>query len=161
MLLLERDDLAHLAQVKSLWDVMGYPKLAGTPEAGPFYYTVHTVNGDGSHSRVERTPNRTRALWLLDTLPPGSFVQMVRTLTHDVVGEQGRASPDTLAVLFALAEAIEANTHDLMRVRRQRRIRGAVKTEHVLVSREAQLKAQFAAIAAGCVLPPETVAQQG
>ena len=163
------DNLTHLSSVKSLWDVMGYPKLAGRHEAGAYYYDVMIRNGDGSCERLLRCHDRRRALALLPTLPVGSYVAMFHSQTHRLIGEQGRADERVLNVLLQILEELEAceaevraleGLRDEEWLRPSRELELAAVNNRLLVglwARRDQLRSQGQVLAAACMLPPECV----
>lgn len=163
------NDLLSLATMKSLWDVMGYPKLAGHHEAGPYYYTVNVRAGSGGSSVLLKTYQRQRALKLLPTLPAGSYVAMFHSQTHRLVGEQGRADERVLNVLLEILADLEACEAELAPLaawrdeqvwKPERSVELAAIQNRLfvdLVAKRDQLRSQGQVVAAACVLPPETV----
>lgn len=169
MLLSTEHDIAHLAQVKSLWDVMGYPKLWGASERSPYYYDVMMRSGNGSLDRVTRTSIRQQALTLLATLPEGSYVAMYHSQTHAQLGEQGRATPALLAILCTVLEEWEQARVQLIELG-QRRVTAELALRRDLAA-EAELNRAYVdtartydaalnqarVLVCACLLPPETV----
>lgn len=166
---LTANDLEHLSSVKSLWDVMGYPKLAGHHEAGAYYYTVNIKSGNGSVDRLLKTYDRQRALSLLATLPQGSYVAMYHSQTHDQVGEQGRADERIINVLLQILEELETCSAELRTLtawRDEQMWKPEPSLELAAINnrlylevhrRYEQLRAQGRVIAAAVVCPPESV----
>ena len=162
-------DLTQLSTMKSLWDVMGYPKLAGRHEAGAYYYDVMLKNGDGGWSRLQRLHQRGRALSLLATLPAGSYVAMFHSQTHRLVGEQGRADERVLNVLLQILQELEDCERELAPLvswreeqmwKPERSVELCAIQNRLFVevmARLEQLKSQGRVLAAACVLPPEAV----
>ena len=169
MLLADVNDLAHLAQVKSLWDVMGYPKLWGSHERAPYYYRVMMVAGAGGHFELLRTNDRDKALALLPTLPAGGYVAMHHSQTHALLGEQGRASTELLNLLAVVLAEWEKSRVTLIELSQRRvdaefSLKRDLESEAELNSAFVRVKAQYEAalnqarvLVCACLLPPETV----
>jgi len=135
-----------------------YPKIWGAREKGRAIYEVFRATGNGGWSRMLRTHDRRRAMQLFEATRSGMdcYISMRDALTHDLLGEMGRAPADIVDSLMCIYTQLEqVSRGEKMGVKMRRWINGAERNLVVSRDKKAMLEAQADALSRLVWLPAE------
>lgn len=135
-----------------------YPKIWGTREKGRAIYEVFRATGAGGWSRMLRTHDRSRAWALYEASRDGveCYISMRDALTHDLLGEVGRAPAHLVDVLIDIYEKLlVVKKGEKVGVKSVRFLNGQERNFHQSRDKKALLEAQADAISRMFWLPNE------